>query len=125
MTVGIVSPPMRRTLLATSVAALCVASCTGTGTYKDQTEDFLEDDSQVETQVGGDVTGAECEEPGSTDVGTTYTCTADIGDTGPTTFDVCIDGDNSFLVQVYESGLGAGGGEASPCPPVSPVGTEA
>jgi len=89
---------MRRILIATPLLAIVAAACTGTGSYKDQTEDFLNDDSQVSEAVGGDVSGAECVEPDSTDVGTEYTCTADVEGIGGVTFDVLIDDEDSFLV---------------------------
>jgi hypothetical protein len=89
---------MRRLLIATPLIALVAAACTGTGSYKDQTEDFLNDDSQVSTAVGGEVSGAECDEPESTDVGTTYQCTAEVDGLGTATFDVEIDAEDSFLV---------------------------
>ncbi len=89
---------MRRILIATPLLALVAVACTGTGSYKDQTEDFLNDDSQVSTAVGGDVSGAECDEPDSTDVGTEYQCTAEVEGLGTATFDVRINDEDSFLV---------------------------
>lgn len=89
---------MRRLLIATPLLALVAVGCTGTGSYKDQTQDFLNDDSQVETAVGGDVTDASCEEPENTDVGTTYQCTAEVEGVGTATFDVEINAEDSFLV---------------------------
>jgi len=47
--------------------------------------------------VGGDIENAECVEPENTDVGTTYTCVADV-DGVPTDFDVEIVGENEFAV---------------------------
>ena len=92
---------MRRILIATPLLALLAAACTGTGSYKDQTEDFLNDDSQVSSAVGGDVSGAECEEPENTDVGTTYQCTAEVEALGTATFDVRINAEDSFLVEDF------------------------
>lgn len=89
---------MRRLLIATPLLALVAVGCTGTESYKDQTQDFLNDDSQVETAVGGDVTDASCEEPENTDVGTTYQCTAEVEGVGTATFDVEINDEDSFLV---------------------------
>ena len=40
---------MRRILIATPLLALVAAACTGTGSYKDQTEDFLNDDARCPT----------------------------------------------------------------------------
>jgi len=89
---------MRRLLIASPLLALVAVGCTGTGSYKDQTQDFLNDDSQVETAAGGDVSDAECEEPENTDVGTTYQCTAEVEGVGTATFDVEINAEDSFLV---------------------------
>jgi len=89
---------MRRLLIATPLLALVAVGCTGTGSYKDQTEDFLNDDSQVSTAVEGEVSDASCEEPENTDVGTTYTCTAEVEGRGTATFDVEINAEDSFLV---------------------------
>jgi hypothetical protein len=90
---------MRRILIATPLLALgAVAACTGTSSYKGQTEDFLNDDSTVESAVGGAVDGAECVEPESTDVGTTYQCVADVEGVGSLKFDVTINAKDSFEV---------------------------
>ena len=89
---------MRRILIATPLLAFAAAACTGTGSYKDQTEDFLNDDTTVSSAVGGDVSNASCDEPDSTDVGTTYQCTADVEGAAETTFDVQINAEDSFLV---------------------------
>ena len=45
---------------------------------------------------------AECEEPASTDVGATFTCTATGSDGGSYTFTAEIDGDNSFRITGFE-----------------------
>ena len=89
---------MRRILIATPLLALVVAACTGTGSYKDQTEDFLNDDAQVSNAVGGEVSDASCDEPDSTDVGTEYQCTAEVAELGTATFNVRINDEDSFLV---------------------------
>ncbi|MGA9276269.1 hypothetical protein [Ilumatobacter sp.] len=89
---------MRRLLLATPLLALVAVGCTGTSSYKDQTEDFLNDDSQVSNAVGGEVSDAECVEPENTNVGTTYNCTAEVEGLGTATFDVEINEKDSFLV---------------------------
>ena len=92
---------MRRSVLAVAVAALAVVACSNdTGTYKDETEKFIEDENgdmaEAQQKVFSD---AECEEPESTDVGTKYTCTA-VDEEGTTyVFDVEIDKENSFAVR--------------------------
>lgn len=90
---------MRKILIAIPVFALAVAACSDTANYKSQTEDFIESDD-VETEVGGEVTDASCEEPASTDVGTTYTCTGQVEGTGEVTFVSTIDGEDSFEVSI-------------------------
>jgi hypothetical protein len=89
---------MRRILIASPLLALVAAACTGTGSYQDQTQDFLNDDAQVSDAVGGDVTDASCDEPDSTDVDTEYQCTAEVEGVGTVTFDVLINDEDSFLV---------------------------
>ena len=93
---------MRRILIATPLLALVAAACTGTGSYKDQTEDFLNDDAQVSNAVGGEVSDASCDEPDSTDVGTEYQCTAEVADLGTATFNVRINDEDSFLVTDFD-----------------------
>jgi hypothetical protein len=88
---------MRTTLTAATLIALVAVGCTGTGSYKSQTEDFLNDTTEAASGVGGDIENAECVEPENTDVGTTYTCVADV-DGVPTDFDVEIVGENEFAV---------------------------
>lgn len=89
---------MRRILIATPLLALVAAACTDTGSFKDQTEDFLNDASDVSALVGGDVSDAECEEPESTDVGEEYTCTVQVEGVGEATFNILIDKEDSFSV---------------------------
>ena len=95
---------MRRILIAAPALALFAAACTNTGTFKDQTEDFLNDDPTVQTAVGGDVSDAECEEPSSTDVNEEYQCTASVQGSGTITFDVRIDAEDSFEVFNFSAG---------------------
>ncbi|MFK8022988.1 MAG: hypothetical protein AB8G26_03400 [Ilumatobacter sp.] len=87
---------MRRTLLAVPVLVL-VAACSGTENFRSQTEAYLNDDSEVEQNMGGDVTDAECVEPENTDVGTRYTCTA-VVDGVTVGFDVEITEADRFVV---------------------------
>ncbi len=79
-----------------------MAACSGTGSYQDQTEDFIDDDPAVEQLAGGDVSRAECEEPTSADIDTTYSCTADVAESGLGTFSVRINAENSFLVETVD-----------------------
>lgn len=92
---------MRTTLTPAILIALVAVGCTGTGSYKSQTEDFLNDTTEASNSVGGDIENAECVEPDSTDVGTTYTCTADV-DGVATDFDVEIVAENQFAVSIAD-----------------------
>lgn len=86
-------------LAAVAVAAGLVACSNDTGTYKDETENFLEDEEEMAEAQQGPFTDAECEEPESTEIGTTYTCTA-LDEEGTTwVFDVTIDRENGFEVR--------------------------
>jgi hypothetical protein len=69
------------------------------GDFRSDAEGFLEaDGGPVESQVGVGLDQANCEEPASTDVGTTFACTA-VGDDGQTyEFTVEITGDNTYQV---------------------------
>ncbi len=90
---------MRKILIATPVLALAVAACSQTSNYQSQTEDFIESDA-VETEVGGEVTDASCEEPESTEVGTTYTCTGTVEGVGEMTFVSTIVAEDAFEVSI-------------------------
>jgi hypothetical protein len=86
--------------LAVGLAVLGIAACSpDEGDFKNDAEGFIEDDDgQVESQVGVALSDATCEDPASTDTGTTFACTA-VGDDGTTyDFTVTITGDNSYEV---------------------------
>jgi hypothetical protein len=86
--------------IAAGLAVLGVAACSpDKGDFKNDAEGFIEDDDgEVETQVGVALSDATCDDPASTDVGTTFACTA-VGDDGTTyDFSVEITGDNSYQV---------------------------
>jgi hypothetical protein len=88
------------------LALVGVAACSpDAGDFQDDAEGFIEDDDgQVESQLGVALADASCEDPSSSDVGTTFACTA-VGEDGTTyDFTVEITGDNSYEV---------GGGTAS------------
>ena len=74
---------MRRRLAIPALAVLAglgVAACGGdpsTGDFQSEAEDFIEDeDGELASQLQSTFTDAQCAEPESTEVGTTYTCTA-------------------------------------------------
>lgn len=90
---------MRRLLLAAPFVLLVAACSTDTTDFKDQTESFINDDSEVAAIFdGADVSNASCEEPASKDIGTTYVCTADVEGFGSVTFDGLIDAEDSFTI---------------------------
>lgn len=94
--------------LVAGVAILGVAACSpDEGDFKDDAEGFIDDDDgDVESQLGVGLSDATCEEPTSSDEGSTFTCTA-LGDDGTTyNFTVTITGDNSYEVS---GGTAAGG----------------
>jgi hypothetical protein len=88
-----------------------VAACSpDAGDFKDDAEDFIEDDDgDVETQLGLALSEASCEDPTSSDVGTTFPCTAVAEDGTTYNFTVEITGDNS-----YEVGGGIPAGSVPP-----------
>jgi Domain of unknown function (DUF4333) len=98
--------------IAAGLAVFCAAACSpDEGDFKNDAEGFIEDDDgEVESQIGVALSDATCEDPASTDVGTTFTCTA-VGDDGTTyDFTVEITGDNSYQV----GGGTPAGGSAPP-----------
>jgi hypothetical protein len=77
-----------------------VAACSpDAGDFKSDAEDFIEDDDgEVESQLGVALSDASCEDPPSSDAGTTFACTA-VGEDGTVyDFTVEITGDNSYEV---------------------------
>ncbi len=69
------------------------------GDFQSDAETFIEeDDGDVEAQLGVALDEATCEDPGSSDVGTVFSCTA-VGDDGQTyEFTVEITGENRYEV---------------------------
>lgn len=72
--------------------------------FKDEGESYIESDDftgALEDSIGVTVVFSEasCEQPSSTDVGTTYQCTATGDDGVDYTFEVQITGDNELTVQ--------------------------
>ena len=93
------------------LAVFGIAACSpDEGDFKNDAEGFIEDDDgQVESQLGVALSDATCDDPASSDVGTTFNCTA-VGDDGTTyDFTVEITGDNS-----YEVGGGTPSGGTTP-----------
>lgn len=103
---------MRKTLIAAGGSlVLLLGACSkdpDKTDFKKQTADFInKDGGQVEEQLGTKFSGASCDEPASTTVGTTYQCTAKAEDDTEWTFDVEITSKNGFTVQNATPGGGA------------------
>jgi hypothetical protein len=77
-----------------------VAACSpDAGDFKDDAEGFIEDDDgEVESQLGLALSDAACDDPSSSDVGSTFACTAVAEDGTTYNFTVEITGDNSYEV---------------------------
>jgi hypothetical protein len=94
---------MRRRLAIPALAVLAgVAACGGdpsTGDFQSEAEDFIEDeDGDLASALQSTFTDAECAEPESTEVGTTYTCTATDANGAAVEFVAEIAGESSILV---------------------------
>ncbi len=77
---------------------LGVAACAATEKkYQDEAADYIESE-EVADEVGQAFTGAECVTPASTDVGTSFTCTATGADGVAYSFDVEITAKSEFTV---------------------------
>lgn len=85
-------------IAAAAVAIGALSSCAaGAGDFRSEAERFLES-NEVEEVQGRSFSGAECEEPDSTAVGTTFACTALANDGQRWTFTVVITEDQGILV---------------------------
>jgi hypothetical protein len=100
---------MRRTMpaamaLAAATALVALAACSADEQdYQREAEKFIEDeDGDVAGSLGLTFTNAVCEQPASSDVGTTYSCTADGSDGTSYQFTVTIDKKNSLKITDYE-----------------------
>lgn len=70
--------------------------------FKDSAEDFIEDeDGDVATQTGITFAEAACDEPASTDEGSTFTCTATGSDGTSYIFTAEITGEREFTIQDF------------------------
>lgn len=99
--------PLRRTaLVSVAAVAAVLTGCggpPGTGDFKKQAEDFINENLDNDGQLNGLVlSNGSCEEPESTEVGTAYTCTADASDGQQRTLTVNIISSNKFQVQAIE-----------------------
>jgi hypothetical protein len=98
---------MRRSTIVAMVASgvVLLGACSADEKdFKDEGESYIESEdftSALEGSIGVAVTftDASCDEPSSTDVGTTYTCTATGDDGVEYTFEVEITDDSELTVQ--------------------------
>lgn len=98
---------MRRSMMVALLAGgvVLLAACSADEKdFKDEGEDYIESDDftgALDDRVGVVVefADARCDEPDSTEVGTTYQCTATGDDGIEYTFEVEITGDNELTVQ--------------------------
>ena len=99
------------TLATLVAAAIAIGACggnAGPGDFADEAEDYIEGDLADNPQVGGlTFTDAQCDEPASTDVGTTFSCVAQASDGQTYTFGVTIDGERSLRVDTADPIAGA------------------
>lgn len=106
----------------TVLAVFGIAACGGdpsTGDFKNEAEDFIEDDDgELAAEMQNTFTEAECAEPASTDVGTTYTCTATDASGATVEFLAEIAGETSIRVGLP----GASGAPTSTTPPTTAAG---
>ncbi len=102
-----------------AAALLTVAACSpDAADFKDEAEGFIEDDEEdVAQQSGLTFDEANCEEPASKDVGSTFTCTAVGSDGGTYTFTAEITGEREF--QLTSVDVAAGETPAESAPPTS------
>ena len=93
-----------RATRATSIGGAAVAACvllTACGAdaadFRTSAERFIEGD-RMESESGTTFTGAVCQEPASTTVGTTFRCVATDAEGTEWTFDVSIVDDSNFQI---------------------------
>jgi hypothetical protein len=85
--------------LAAGLAALTLSACSASETdFKEDAEKLINDDDGKELQI--DFDQASCEEPASTETGSTFSCTA-VGEDGQTyTFTGTITDKNKYSIQL-------------------------
>ncbi len=98
---------------------MAVAACSpDESDFKDQAEDFIEnDEGDLAQQSGLTFDAAACEEPASKDVGATFTCTANASDGASYTFTGEITGEREFQLTSVE--ISAGTAPPDSAPPTS------
>lgn len=104
---------MRRILIPALVglAILGAAACSpDEGDFKSEAEDFISDeDGDVATQTAMTFEDVECQEPTSTDEGSTFTCSATGSDGQSYTFTGEVTGERSFeIVDIAAGGATTG-----------------
>jgi hypothetical protein len=92
---------MRRTVTTLSLAAVTLTGCfTSTADFRRDAETFIVENQGLANAVETTFASAECEEPRSQDVGTTFPCSALDEDGRTWTFDIEITGSNEYEVNV-------------------------
>ncbi len=117
---------MKKTLIAAGGGLiLLLGACSkdpDKSDFKKQTADFInKNGGDVEEQLGTTFSGAACDQPASTAVGTKYQCTATAEDGTEWTFDVEINGKNSFLVGAAAPSGGATTGDTTAAADTTPT----
>jgi hypothetical protein len=92
---------MRRTVTTLSLAAVTLTGCfTSTADFRRDAETFIVENQGLANAVETTFASAECEEPRSQDVGTTFPCSALDEDGRTWTLDIEITGSNEYEVNV-------------------------
>jgi hypothetical protein len=92
---------MRRTVATLSIAAAALAGCfTSTADFRRDAENFIVENQGLATAVDTTFTTAECDEPRSQDVGTTFACSAIDEDGRAWSFEIEITASNEYEVNV-------------------------
>ncbi len=96
--------PRRLPLAVGSATTLLLVACsTPTQNFRSETESFLEESNQVAALFdGADVFDAVCERPSSSDIGTIYTCTAQVVGVGQVRFGAQITAEDEFIVELLD-----------------------
>lgn len=109
---------MRRIIIPALIglATLGAAACSpDEGDFKSEAEDFIgEDDGDVATQTGMTFEDVECEEPASTEEGSTFTCSATGSDGQSYTFTGEVTGERAFEIVDIAAAGGTPTGTAAP-----------
>jgi len=110
-------------ILASAGALACSPN---EGSFKDSAEDFIEDeDGDISAQTGLTYTDASCEEPASTEQGTTFLCSATGSDGQTYDFPAEITGEDAFTLSTPVATGAAPAGSTPPTGASTPTPTTA